>query len=510
MKVKKFLILFVATFFFSFLNVEAFSTSLGIKNEAYLNENITVNINLSNLGSTGLATGQYYLNYDSFKVQYIGFNVGQGKPNADYSVSNDGSKVILLYIDNTATDNPLKNGIFATVTFKAIALGQTSFSVSGSGFSTVENGIVDLTTNNSNKSINIINNTTTTTTKKVETTTTKKVETTTKKVEPITTKKTDNNTTTQTTTTKSTNKTTTTTTTEKVKNNSSLKTLTIKGMEFNFNKEIFEYEVTAPFDMEQLELTYELENPNSSIEISDTNLKIGDNEIIIKIFSEDKTEKQYKIKVHKSPKYTKVEFNKIKLIELLNSNTQFIEMDVEISNNNIVLEKEFIDLIKQKNAEIKINITNDEEIIYYVIINNKNISFISNHLDLNIIDTSFNLEDYFNDDYIVLNVKDNETINKNINIYFNAKYFDFKKLYSYILKEKMEFIKHKDYRITSEYIKLNLEENNIYILSNVLVNSNSIVKPLVKTLLLIFTIIVIILLLIMKKKKIRWFKWANI
>lgn len=495
MKVKKFLILLIATFFFSFLNVEAFSTSLGGKNEVNINENITININMSGLGGTGLASGQYYLNYDSSKLQYESYNVGQGKPGSDYNVSNDGNKVILLYIDNTATDNPLMNGIFASITFKAKAVGQASFSVSGSGFSTFDNGIVDLSSNSASKNVNIITptTTTTTTTKKVNTTTTTTKATTTKPTtkpnENITTNKVENSTTKPTTT----QPTTTKSNEEKLSNDNTLKKLVIKNYELNFDKDILEYSLSVPNEVDKLEVEYEVNNKKATVEIINKDLIIGENEVLIKVIAEDKSERIYKVKVNRNNKYILTDFNKINIINLINSDNKFIEVNIELNEKFKVIEKEILDLIKEKNVEFKFNINENNKIIYYVIINKNNIGYINDYLDLSILNkTNYNIEGLVYD----INLKDNDTFNKKINIYFsNDK--SLKKIYLYD-KNDLELI--KTLNISGDYIELNLDENSEYLLlSQEYKTSNNMLTIL--TVIFILLVIITITLIVMLKIK---------
>ena len=498
MKFKKFLILFVATFFFSFLNVEAFSTSLGGKNEVNINENITININLSGLSETGLASAQYYLTYDSSKLQYVSYSVGQGKPSGDFNVSNDGSKVILLYLDNSGTDNALKNGTFATITFKTKTLGQASFSLSGKGFSTFDNGIVSLSTNNASKNIDIVTPTTTTTTKKVTTTsaTTKKTNTTTK---PTTTKKVDTTTTKKITTNKIEKETTTV-----AKNNSLLKTLIIENVNFVFDKNTFEYTVEVENDVERLNISYEAEDRNAKVEKNgNEELVVGENTIEL-IVTNEKAKTIYILNIIRKDNVVEIGNNEAEILEALKQDTDILTIKVDINDANKIVTSNILKYLKDNKKDILYEVYENNKIIYSVKILGENIED-TNEINFNIKfnsnyknNLSEQLKDYnykiINFDYRGSLVKDTEvTI---YNIVFEDKVY----LYNYNNTfDEINFIKELD---NNNNIKLLLDETGEYVITDYVNNSNySTILFVVLLILFIIICILLTLVLVMKNKK---------
>lgn len=81
------------------------------------------------------------------------------------------------------------------------------------------------------------------------------------------------------------------------KNNNYLKYLTVLEKEIDFSKGQLEYSFHVNYDVDKLNISYEAENPNSKVEISDTNLLVGDNKIIIKVVAESGIEREYVLNV---------------------------------------------------------------------------------------------------------------------------------------------------------------------------------------------------------------------
>lgn len=96
-----------------------------------------------------------------------------------------------------------------------------------------------------------------------------------------------------------------------------------EGITPNFNKEIYEYYLTIPNNIQNLEVLAISENPNASINISgNKDLKEGLNDIVIQVISEDKTQnKAYTIHTTKTAN-----------IELANTNLEILAIENVLLN----------------------------------------------------------------------------------------------------------------------------------------------------------------------------------
>lgn len=86
----------------------------------------------------------------------------------------------------------------------------------------------------------------------------------------------------------------TTTTTAKKDANSFLKTLVVEGVSFDFQKEVFTYILTVPYETEKIILNAEPEKKTSKVEVEkEYPLVVGENAISIKVTAEDKSSSTY-------------------------------------------------------------------------------------------------------------------------------------------------------------------------------------------------------------------------
>lgn len=117
------------------------------------------------------------------------------------------------------------------------------------------------------------------------------------------------------------------------KNNANLKLMRVgyEGLTPSFESDVYEYYLTVPSNIKDLEVVCNSQNPNANIEIKgNTNLKDGLNIIEINVISENKT---------KTQKY-KIEVTKIENLELANTNLETLAIENTLLNpvfdNNIV------------------------------------------------------------------------------------------------------------------------------------------------------------------------------
>lgn len=85
--------------------------------------------------------------------------------------------------------------------------------------------------------------------------------------------------------------------------NNYLKELKIKDVELTFDKNILEYEFSVLYDVTELDITAIASDDDATVIISgDTKLKVGENEITIKVVAENGKEKEYTLKVTRKEK----------------------------------------------------------------------------------------------------------------------------------------------------------------------------------------------------------------
>ena len=291
-----------------------FNTSISVSSsDIKLDKEFSISINLSNLSSSGLASGQYYISYDKSKMSYLGYSVGQNKPDADYSVNDNNGNIVVLYVDNTAGENTLKNGVFATLKFKAIKEGTGSINLSGEGFATITDSIIDLSTNTANKSITI----------------TKEVVVPPAQEENKNNNNNSNNTNNNSNSNNTSNKTETKKEESKLSNDALLKKWEIKELELKFSSDKTDYKISVPYETTKLNISYETSHDKATVELDNKPLQVGNNEITIKVIAEDKTEKIYKITVTRN--------EELPVIDLDDDNEK---NDIEIEEQDNVETKE--------------------------------------------------------------------------------------------------------------------------------------------------------------------------
>ncbi len=77
-------------------------------------------------------------------------------------------------------------------------------------------------------------------------------------------------------------------------NNSSLKSLTIEGVNFEFSKDNYFYTLKVPYETDKVNIKGEAESNKAKIEgLKNYDLKVGENIIILKVTAEDKSESSY-------------------------------------------------------------------------------------------------------------------------------------------------------------------------------------------------------------------------
>lgn len=85
--------------------------------------------------------------------------------------------------------------------------------------------------------------------------------------------------------------------------NNNLSSLTIKGLEFEFKKDVLEYEINVDNDVERIEIAAESEDKKAKILLEPSyDLEVGNNKIIINIQAEDGSKKDYVLNINRKEK----------------------------------------------------------------------------------------------------------------------------------------------------------------------------------------------------------------
>ena len=99
--------------------------------------------------------------------------------------------------------------------------------------------------------------------------------------------------------------------------NNNLKSIILSNGKIDFNKEVTEYTVNVPFEIESMEIEATAEDLKSKIEVIEPETFIvGENNYTIKVIAENGDIKEYKIKVIKDEKIIITNSNKLKNLEV--------------------------------------------------------------------------------------------------------------------------------------------------------------------------------------------------
>ena len=304
----------------------------------------------------------------------------------------------------------------------------------------------------------------------------------------------NNNTNTQTTT----KRVETTKITTVAKKNSLLKSLIIKDVEFEFNKNIYEYTVEVNNNIDKLVLNYETEETNAKVEkVGEENLIIGENKIeLIVINEESKT--TYTLNIIRKDKITEVSNNETEILEALKQDIDILKVKVDINDTNKIITSNILKYLKETKKNIIYEVYENNKTVYSIKILGKNIEdtkefnfnirFKSNYKNT----LNFQLKDYtykiLNFDYRGVLPKDTEVILYNMNFKDKVYLYDYNQH-----NDKIEFVKEIE---NSTNIKFSLDETNEYILTDY----NNQISSMVVILFILLAITIILLIIILTYK----------
>ena len=147
----------------------------------------------------------------------------------------------------------------------------------------------------------------------------------------------------------------------KKSNDASLKSLVIKGINFEFSKDKLEYDVEVSNNVDKLDITAEVNNDKAKVTIpSDLSLKVGNNSFTIVVEAEDGTKSEYKINVKR-------------LDRVLSSNTNLSKLVINGYNISFSKDKYIYDLGNIKSNKLNITATSEDALSKVKIYGNDNI-----------------------------------------------------------------------------------------------------------------------------------------
>lgn len=147
----------------------------------------------------------------------------------------------------------------------------------------------------------------------------------------------------------------------KKSNDASLKSLVIKGVNFEFSKDKLEYDVEVSNNVDKIDITAEVNNDKSKVAIpSDLSLKVGNNSFTIVVEAEDGTKSEYKINVKR-------------LDRVLSSNTNLSKLVINGYNISFSKDKYIYDLGNIKSSKLNITATSEDVLSKVKIYGNDNI-----------------------------------------------------------------------------------------------------------------------------------------
>lgn len=147
----------------------------------------------------------------------------------------------------------------------------------------------------------------------------------------------------------------------KKSNDASLKSLVIKGINFEFSKDKLEYDIEVSNNVDKLDITAEVNNDKAKVTIpSDLSLKVANNSFTIVVEAEDGSKSEYKINVKR-------------LDRVLSSNTNLSKLVINGYNISFSKDKYIYDLGNIKSSKLNIIATSEDALSKVKIYGNSDI-----------------------------------------------------------------------------------------------------------------------------------------
>lgn len=189
--------------------------------------------------------------------------------------------------------------------------------------------------------------------------------------------------------------------------NNYLKSLEITGANFKFDRDNLNYFVTVPFTQELLEVNYETESPNATVNIVfEGNLVVGSNTVFIEVTAENGEKRTYQVIITRNDEVPITEYNTDAIIAALDAQGEVV-VAVNANFDTLLLDDAVVAKLKETEKMLTIKFLDEYgNIQNAIIINGKYITSdasISFNLVRNITDKI--LLEALDSDYVSVNTK---------------------------------------------------------------------------------------------------------
>lgn len=158
-----------------------------------------------------------------------------------------------------------------------------------------------------------------------------------------------------------------------VSSDNSLKSLSIEGVDIEFNKNTLTYNVSVPNEVTEAKVSYETTSSKAVASISgNTALEVGENKIEINVTAEDGSIRTYVLNIIREKSVLKSENNEEEIVSKIKdtSNNDDIVVTVDEDDENKVISSNIINELINANKNLAYNVVDKEgKVLYKVKIN---------------------------------------------------------------------------------------------------------------------------------------------
>ena len=286
-------------------------------------------------------------------------------------------------------------------------------------------------------------------------------------------------------------------------NNNNLLSLEIDGVNLDFNKDTLNYTISVANDIENLNIRYQTEDSKATVTVEKPDsLKIGLNNIIVKVTAESGEVKSYNLAVTREKLMLTVNNNEDEIIKLIENKDveDLIHVRIKESDKNKVISKKILSKLKENKKSIVYEVVNESNgILYRIKLDGSNISD-KNDFDYTIEYIKNNsLNNIFGSNYIAFKLKGKLPGKITIDILMDE--LNDKNLELFKTENK-KILKYSNIDIKDNYAQFEIEDNDVYVISSLIkenkLSSGKII--LLSSILVVVVLAIIAVIVVMKKK----------